>query len=67
MVLSYSIINGIGIGLLSYVIMSALAYLLGLIKYAIKKDEKPVWDVSVVAIIIFLLFCAYFFIPKTLF
>ena len=65
MVLSYSITKGIGIGLLSYVIMSIIAYLFGLIKYAIKKDEKPTWDVSVVAIIVSLLFCVYFFVPTT--
>ena len=63
MLLSYSITKGIGIGLLSYVIMSIVAYIFGLIKYAVKKDEKPVWDISVVAIIVSLLFCAYFFIP----
>lgn len=67
MVLSYSITKGIGVGLLSYTIMSAIAYLFGLIKYAIKKEEKPVWDVSVVAIIVSLLFCLYFFVPTTLF
>ena len=67
MVLSYSITKGIGVGLLSYTIMSAIAYIFGLIKYAVKKDEKPVWDVSVVAIIVSLLFCLYFFVPTTLF
>ena len=63
MLLSYSITEGIGIGLLSYVLMSIVAYLFGLIKYAVKKDEKPVWDVSVVAIIVSVLFCIYFFVP----
>ena len=67
MVLSYSITKGIGVGLLSYVLMSTVAYLFGLIKYAIKKEEKPVWDVSVVAIIVSLLFCVYFFVPTNLF
>ena len=67
MVLSYSITKGIGIGLLSYVVMSVLAYLFGLIKYAIKKEEKPTWDISVVAVIVTLLFCVYFFVPTTLF
>lgn len=67
MVLSYSITKGIGVGLLSYVLMSIAAYLFGLIKYAIKKDEKPVWDVSVVAIIVSVLFCVYFFVPTNLF
>ena len=67
MVLAYSITKGIGIGLLAYTLMSAVGYIFGLIKYAIKKDEKPTWDVSVVAIIITALFCLYFFIPANLF
>lgn len=67
MVLSYSITNGIGVGLLSYTVMSIIAYVIDAIKYAVKKGEKPVWDVSVVAIIVSILFCLYFFVPKTLF
>ena len=67
MLLSYSITKGIGIGLLSYTLMSLVAYLFGLIKYAVKKEEKPVWEVSVVSIIVALLFCVYFFVPTTLF
>ncbi len=67
MVLSYSITKGIGVGLVSYTVMSALAYVIDLIKYsATKKGEKPVWDVSVVAIIVSLLFCVYFFVPTIL-
>lgn len=68
MVLSYSITKGIGVGLVSYSVMTALAYLVERIKYAVtKKGEKPVWDLSVVAIIVSLLFCVYFFVPTTLF
>ena len=67
MVLSYSITKGIGIGLLSYTIMSALAYLVELVAALIKKTEKPVWNVSVVAIVVSALFAVYFFVPATLF
>ncbi len=68
MVLSFSITKGIGVGLLSYTLMSILAYVVDVIKYAItKKGEKPVWNVSLVSIIVSLLFCAYFFIPKAIF
>ncbi|MBQ8689728.1 MAG: NCS2 family permease [Clostridia bacterium] len=67
MVLSYSITKGIGVGLLSYTVMSALLYLVELIKYAITKKDKPVWNISVVTIIVSLLFCVYFFVPATLF
>ena len=63
MVLSYSITKGIGIGLLSYTLMSALSYLVELIKYAITKQDKPVWNVSIVAIVISAIFCVYFFVP----
>ena len=67
MVLSYSITDGIGAGLVSYTLMSVLAYFAELIKYAITKKDKPKWEVSVVAIIVSLLFCVYFFVPATLF
>ena len=63
MVLSYSITKGIGIGLISYVVMNSIAYLVSLVKYAIDKKEKPVWNISVVAIIVTALFLVYFFVP----
>ncbi len=66
MVLSYSITKGIGIGLLSYTIMSALAYLVELIVACVKNTEKPKWNVSVVTIIVSVLFCVYFFVPTIL-
>jgi AGZA family xanthine/uracil permease-like MFS transporter len=67
MVLSYSITKGIGVGLISYTLMSALAYVIELIVASVKKTEKPKWNVSVVAIVVTLLFCVYFFVPTTLF
>ena len=63
MVLGYSITDGIGIGMLAYVIMSSIVYLVEVIKYAITKKEKPVWKVSIVALIITVLFALYFFMP----
>ena len=66
MVLSYSITTGIGIGLLSFTAMSALAYLVDLVKFACKKGEKPVWNVSIVALVVTALFCVYFFVPVKL-
>lgn len=66
MVLSYSITKGIGVGMVSYTVMSAISYLVDLIKYSITKKDKPVWNVSVVAIIVSALFCVYFFVPTTL-
>ena len=66
MALSYSITKGIGVGLIAYTAMSILAYVVEVIKYAIDKKEKPVWNLSVVAIVVTLLFCVYFFVPATL-
>ena len=63
MLLSYSITKGIGIGLIAYTAMSLVAYLINVIKYAINKKEKPEWKVSVVAIVVTVLFCVYFFVP----
>ena len=67
MLLSYSITKGIGIGLISFTLMSALEYVIGLVKYAITKKDKPEWNVSVVTVIVSLLFCVYFFVPATAF
>ena len=47
--------------------MSMVAYPIELIVASAKKTEKPKWNVSVVAIVVSLLFVAYFFIPVTLF
>ena len=63
MLLSYSITKGLGIGLVAYTVMSLVAYLIAVVKYAINKKEKPAWNVSVVAIVVTVLFCVYFFVP----
>ncbi len=63
MVLSYSITKGIGVGLISYTVMSAIAYLVELIIASVKKTEKPKWEVSVVAIVVSVLFLIFFFVP----
>ncbi len=67
MVLCYSITDGIGIGIISYVVLSTIIYLVDLIKYAIDKNkyEKPKWDVSIVAIVVTLLFLVYFIVPTS--
>ena len=65
MVLSYSITKGIGMGLIAYTVMSAVLYLVELIKALVKKEEKPAWNISVVAIVVSLLFVVYFFVPTS--
>ena len=67
MVLAYSITTGIGIGMVSYTLMSSIAYLVEYCKAAAKGEEKPKWNISVVAIVISVLFLIYFFVPATLF
>ena len=66
MVLSYSITKGIGVGLVSFTVMSALAYVVELIISSVKKTEKPKWEVSIVAIVVSILFLIYFFVPTVL-
>lgn len=66
MVLSYSITTGIGVGMLAYTVMSLVAYLIDLIGAAIKKTERPKWNVSIVTIIVSVFFVIYFFVPATI-
>lgn len=61
----YSITDGIGLGILSYVIIELCSYVCGLIAYACKKKEKPVWNLHVVTLIIAALFIVYFFVPTS--
>jgi len=67
MPLAYSITKGIGVGMISFTVMSAIAFVIESIKYAIKKKsgeaEKPKWEVSVVSLIVTALFIVYFFVP----
>ena len=66
MLLSYSITKGIGVGMIAYVVMTAIAYLVEFIIAKVKNTEKPVWNVSTVAIIVCVLFCIYLFVPTTI-
>lgn len=63
MPLSYSITTGIGVGVVSYVIISAVLYVADLVKFKFSKEEnkeKPKFDLSVIMIIVFVLFLVYF-------
>jgi AGZA family xanthine/uracil permease-like MFS transporter len=72
MPLAYSITDGIGIGMVSYVIINIICYVVDIIKYqvAVKKGnsgvEKPVWPVSIVLGIITIFFLLYFFLPSSI-
>lgn len=61
----YSITTGIGLGILSFVIIDLFTYLFALIAYKEGK-EKPKSDLNVVTIIIAILFIIYFFVPTAI-
>ena len=66
MPLSYSITDGIGFGLIAYVVIDLVCYLVDLIGYAVSKKAdkvKPVFDLKPLTIIIVALFLVYFFVP----
>lgn len=69
---AYSITGGIGLGILTYIFISIICYVVDIIKFSAAKNkateegaapEKPKWPVSVITGIIGLLFIIYFFVP----
>lgn len=72
MPLAYSITDGIGIGMITYVIINIITYVVDIIKYSVAKKKgnaevaKPTWPVSVVLAIITAFFLLYFFLPATI-
>ena len=64
MLLSYSITDGIGMGILTFTIIDFIIYIIDLIRYKNKKTEdKPKLEVTWITFIIFILFLIYFFVP----
>ena len=64
MPLAYSITTGIGLGIITYVVLNSVAFLVKLCLFkAGKIEEKPTWNISVVALVITALFLVYFFVP----
>ena len=64
MLLSYSITDGMGIGIISFVVIDIVIYVIDLIRY--DKDsgmEKPKLESNLVTFIVFILFLIYFLIP----
>ena len=69
MPLGYSITKGIGMAILSYVVISIFCYVGELVKYSCSKSDtkvKPKFDISIVTLIIAALFIVYFFVPTVL-
>lgn len=67
MVLTYSITKGIGIGIISYVLINLVCYVVDIIRYAFGKEkvEKPKFEISIVCLVVFVLFLVYFLVPTT--
>ncbi len=65
MPMAYSITSGIGIGIVSYVVISLICWVIDAIRAAAGKCEKPKFPISVVMAIIFALFLVYFLVPTT--
>ncbi len=65
MPMAYSITSGIGIGIVSYVLISLICWVIDAIRAAAGKCEKPEFPISVVMAVIFALFLVYFLVPTT--
>ena len=64
MLLSYSITDGIGIGIITYFVLDMTIYLIDTILYKLGKSKrKPQTDVTFVTFIIVVLFLIYFLMP----
>ena len=64
MVLAYSITDGLAIGIISYVVIDLIIYIIDTIKY--KKNlikEKPKLGINFITIIVLILFLIYFLVP----
>lgn len=61
MPLAYSITDGIGVGVISYVVINFVVWVVDMIKN--KGEEKPKLEISVVLLVVFVLFLVYFLLP----
>ena len=67
MILSYSITNGIGAGIISFVIIDFIIYIIDLAKYNNGMlKEKPKSEITWVTLTIFILFMIYFLVPTVI-
>lgn len=71
MPLAYSITDGIGIGMISYVIINMICYVVDIIKYKVVSNKggeavKPKWPISIVLGIVTIFFLLYFFLPANI-
>lgn len=65
MPLTFSITTGIEVGIISFVIINCIAYLVKLCQYKAGKAEKPEWKISVVCLVIFILCLVHICVPTS--
>lgn len=67
MLLSYSITKGIGMGVITYVLITVVCDIIQGVKYLLAKDKenakKPKFEISVILWVVFVLFLVYLFVP----
>ena len=64
MLLSYSITDGIGMGIITFVLLDIAIYLIDIFRYTFgKSTKKPKLEINLATIIIFILFLIYFLVP----
>ena len=67
MVLSYSITNGIGAGIITFTIIDFIIYVIDSVRYNLgKSNQKPKLEITLLTIVIFVLFLIYFLVPTVL-
>lgn len=67
MVLAYSITDGIGMGIISFVVLDLIIFLVDLIRYKCKKiEEKPKPESNIITWIVVVLFLIYFLVPTVI-
>jgi AGZA family xanthine/uracil permease-like MFS transporter len=59
----FSITDGIGLGMLSYVLIQLIVWCVAFVKSLVQGTEKPEWTISVITGIVAVLFVVYFFVP----
>lgn len=66
MVLAYSITDGIGMGIITFVVLDLVIALVDFIKYKMNKGDKPKLEITVVTMVVFVLFLVYFLVPTVI-
>ena len=67
MPLTYSITKGIGLGIISFVVLDLVIYIIDSIRYSNGKTKvKPKTEVTLVTLIVFILFLIYFLVPTVI-